>query len=76
METTERLEISCGPEVVLDWLTMTLTGHLKAMKRPARDIIAFGIGLPGPVEGTGMARLINLQLCFSASTKTSTRSVP
>lgn len=50
VETTERLEISCGPEVVLDWLTMTLTGHLKAMKRPARDIIAFGIGLSGPVE--------------------------
>lgn len=49
-ETTERLEISSGPEAVLDWLTMTLTGHLKAMKRPATDIIAFGIGLPGPVE--------------------------
>jgi predicted NBD/HSP70 family sugar kinase len=50
VETTERLEISCGPEAVLDWLTMTLTGHLKAMKRPAADIIAVGIGLPGPVE--------------------------
>lgn len=50
VETTERLEISCGPEAVLDWLTTTLTGHLKAMKRPAMDIIAVGIGLPGPVE--------------------------
>ncbi|MFF2032509.1 ROK family protein [Arthrobacter sp. NPDC058192] len=50
METTERLEISSGPEPVLDWLTMTLTGHLKAMKRPAADVLAVGIGLPGPVE--------------------------
>ncbi|GAA4028611.1 ROK family protein [Arthrobacter methylotrophus] len=50
LETTERLEISCGPEAVLDWLAMTLQGHLKAVKRPATDIIAVGIGLPGPVE--------------------------
>ncbi|MFF2316014.1 ROK family protein [Arthrobacter sp. NPDC058097] len=49
-ESTERLEISSGPEPVLDWLTMTLTGQLKAMKRPAADILAVGIGLPGPVE--------------------------
>jgi predicted NBD/HSP70 family sugar kinase len=50
VEATERLEISCGPEPVLDWLAMTLTGHLQALKRPAADIIAVGIGLPGPVE--------------------------
>jgi predicted NBD/HSP70 family sugar kinase len=50
LETTERLEISCGPEFVLDWLTMTLQGHLETKKRPATDIIAVGIGLPGPVE--------------------------
>ncbi|GAB13564.1 putative transcriptional regulator [Arthrobacter globiformis NBRC 12137] len=49
-ESTERLEISSGPEPVLDWLTMTLTGQLKAMKRPAADILAVGVGLPGPVE--------------------------
>ena len=49
LETTERLEISCGPEAVLDWLAMTLQGHLKTKKRPATDIIAVGIGLPGPV---------------------------
>lgn len=47
---TERLEISSGPETVLDWLAMTLQGHLKTMERRATDIIAFGIGLPGPVE--------------------------
>ena len=29
---------------------MTLQGHLETMKRPATDIIAVGIGLPGPVE--------------------------
>ena len=50
VETTERLEISCGPQVVLDWVLMTLKGHLKALDRPAADIIAVGIGLPGPVE--------------------------
>ena len=50
METTELLEISCGPETVLDRLATTLQDHLKAMKRPAGDIIAVGIGLPGPVE--------------------------
>lgn len=50
VESTERLEISSGPEPVLDWLTMTLTDHLKEMKRPAADILAVGIGLPGPVE--------------------------
>ncbi|WP_456506864.1 hypothetical protein [Arthrobacter sp. TE12232] len=46
METTERLEISCGPEFVLDWLAVTLQGHLETKKRPATDIIAVGIGLP------------------------------
>jgi len=50
LETTDRLEISRGPEAILDWLTMTLQSHLKTMKRPATDIIAVGIGLPGPVE--------------------------
>lgn len=50
LETTERLEISCGPEAVLDWLAMTLQGHLKTLRRPTTDIIAVGIGLPGPVE--------------------------
>ncbi len=50
VETTEPLEISRGPEAVLDWLAMTLQDHLKGMKRPAADIVAVGIGLPGPVE--------------------------
>ncbi|MDQ0028519.1 ROK family transcriptional regulator [Arthrobacter bambusae] len=50
LETTEGIEISRGPEAVLDWLVMTLQSHLKTMKRPATDIIAVGIGLPGPVE--------------------------
>jgi predicted NBD/HSP70 family sugar kinase len=50
VENTERLEISSGPQVVLDWLLMTLKGHLKAVGRPAADILAVGIGLPGPVE--------------------------
>ncbi|MFP3462584.1 ROK family transcriptional regulator [Arthrobacter globiformis] len=48
--TTERLEIARGPEAVLDWLATTLQGHLDKVKRPATDMIAVGIGLPGPVE--------------------------
>ncbi|NUT72767.1 ROK family transcriptional regulator [Pseudarthrobacter sp. C4D7] len=50
IETTEPLEISRGPEIVLDCVAMTLSSHLKAMNRPASDIVAVGIGLPGPVE--------------------------
>jgi predicted NBD/HSP70 family sugar kinase len=50
VEATEQLEISCGPEAVLDWLLMTLKGHLQVMECPTADIIAVGIGLPGPVE--------------------------
>ena len=48
--TTERLEIARGPEAVLDWLAITLQGHVEKVKRPATDVIAVGIGLPGPVE--------------------------
>lgn len=50
VETTAELEISWGPEAVLDSLLMTLKGQLQAMERPAADIVAVGIGLPGPVE--------------------------
>jgi predicted NBD/HSP70 family sugar kinase len=50
LETTERLEISCGPEAVLDWLLMTLKGLLQVMECSTADVIAVGIGLPGPVE--------------------------
>jgi predicted NBD/HSP70 family sugar kinase len=50
VEATEQLEISCGPEAVLDWLLMTLKSHLQVMECSTADIIAVGIGLPGPVE--------------------------
>ncbi|ABM08351.1 ROK family protein [Paenarthrobacter aurescens] len=50
VETTERMEISCGPETVLDWLLTMVNGHLKVLERPTADVIAVGIGLPGPVE--------------------------
>jgi len=50
VETTERIEISSGPEAVLDWLLMALKRHLKVLERPTADVIAVGIGLPGPVE--------------------------
>src|SRR4029453_15569724 len=50
VETTERIEISSGPEAVLDWLLMALKRLLKVLERPTADVIAVGIGLPGPVE--------------------------
>ncbi|WP_310205267.1 ROK family protein [Paenarthrobacter nitroguajacolicus] len=50
VETTERLEISRGPEAVLDWLLAMMKEHLKVLGRPTEDVIAVGIGLPGPVE--------------------------
>ncbi|MFP3577989.1 ROK family protein [Arthrobacter sp. SIMBA_036] len=50
LETTEGLEISRGPEDVLDWLVMTLQDQLETMGRPGSDVVAVGIGLPGPVE--------------------------
>jgi predicted NBD/HSP70 family sugar kinase len=50
VETTEELEISTGPEAVLDWVSTTLMGHLHVLDRETADIVAVGIGLPGPVE--------------------------
>ncbi|MET3905251.1 ROK family protein [Paenarthrobacter sp. 4246] len=50
VETTERLEISCGPEAVLDWLLAMVKRHLRVLERATADVIAVGIGLPGPVE--------------------------
>ena len=49
-EIGEDLEITDGPEVVLDWVTSTTSKMLDLTGRTAADLIGVGIGLPGPVE--------------------------
>lgn len=50
----EDLVIADGPEVVLDWLVLTVNKLMAECERPISDLVAVGIGLPGPVEhGSG-----------------------
>ncbi len=49
-EARAELDIAEGPEVVLDWVTATVGSLLGSARRPAGDLAAIGIGLPGPVE--------------------------
>ena len=48
-EKTERLEISRGPIAALDCLTHTLTDLLESAGRSPSELVAIGVGLPGPV---------------------------
>jgi predicted NBD/HSP70 family sugar kinase len=49
-EIAESLDITDGPEVVLDWLVATTQRLLTEADRAPADLIGIGIGLPGPVE--------------------------
>lgn len=49
-EIGESLDITDGPEVVLDWLVATTRRLLEQAGREPRDLIGIGIGVPGPVE--------------------------
>ena len=44
------LAIASGPVEVLDWLALTIKKLLIEAGRPLPDLVAVGIGLPGPVE--------------------------
>ncbi|WP_229741818.1 ROK family protein [Kocuria dechangensis] len=46
----ESLEIANGPEAVLDRLMEVVAALLRRLERDASELIAVGIGLPGPVE--------------------------
>ncbi|AMM21816.1 sugar kinase [Frondihabitans sp. PAMC 28766] len=46
----ERLDIDQGPEVVLTWMVEQVDALLTVLGRDRNDLIAAGIGLPGPVE--------------------------
>jgi predicted NBD/HSP70 family sugar kinase len=49
------LDITDGPESVLDWTLVAARRLLEASGRPADDLSGVGIGLPGPVEhSTGL----------------------
>ena len=50
VETSARLDIATGPEAVLTWLLRSIDELLLGIERPRDDIVAVGIGLPGPVE--------------------------
>jgi glucokinase len=44
------MEVSIGPEHVLDWAMQTGGELLDELKRPHRELAGIGIGVPGPVE--------------------------
>lgn len=47
---TEEIQIAAGPEPVLEWLTATIDSLVVGLGRKKGDVVAVGIGLPGPVE--------------------------
>jgi len=49
-ETGEHILVSEGPEAVLGWVETAARGLLEKLGRDAEDLLAIGIGLPGPVE--------------------------
>ncbi|MEV7634385.1 ROK family transcriptional regulator [Microbacterium sp. NPDC089318] len=46
----EQIQIADGPKPVLDALTQAVSSLLSKLQRTPEDLIAVGIGLPGPVE--------------------------
>ncbi|MFE4469710.1 ROK family protein [Leifsonia sp. NPDC056824] len=52
---SRRLQISDGPEAVLDWALETAERLYAATGRPLGDLVGVGVGVPGPVEhSTGL----------------------
>ncbi|MCU1541637.1 MAG: family transcriptional regulator [Arthrobacter sp.] len=49
-KVTEEIQIAAGPEPVLERLVGTVSSLLAGLGRKKSDVIAVGIGLPGPVE--------------------------
>ena len=47
---SERMDISNGPEAVLGWLVEAGLALIDDLGRDRRDLVAIGIGVPGPVE--------------------------
>jgi predicted NBD/HSP70 family sugar kinase len=49
-ESAEPIPVADGPERVLTWVAETSTGLLEKIGRSTTDLLAVGIGVPGPVE--------------------------
>ncbi len=49
-ENAQAIRVTAGPETVLGWVTEAAHGLLEGLGRSPRDLLAIGIGLPGPVE--------------------------
>jgi len=49
-QTLERIDVAEGPQVVLSWVTSEAERLLASVDRDASELLAIGIGLPGPVE--------------------------
>jgi glucokinase len=45
-----KMDITEGPEVCLGWMVKRIRSEIAAIRRKEADLIAIGIGLPGPVE--------------------------
>jgi predicted NBD/HSP70 family sugar kinase len=48
--TSSKMIIADGPETCLGWMVRTIRSELAALHLKEADLIAIGIGLPGPVE--------------------------
>lgn len=49
-QDVERMDVSEGPEKVLSWVISAAERLLTSVDRASADLLAIGIGLPGPVE--------------------------
>jgi glucokinase len=49
-QDVERMNVSEGPEKVLTWVISAAERLLASVDRASADLLAIGIGLPGPVE--------------------------
>ena len=49
-EVDAQIAVADGPEAVLSWVVESVRDLLETSERPAEDLAAIGIGLPGPVE--------------------------
>jgi len=49
-QTLERIDVAEGPQAVLSWVTSEAERLLASVDRDASELLAIGIGLPGPVE--------------------------
>ncbi|WP_407643183.1 ROK family transcriptional regulator [Cryobacterium tepidiphilum] len=58
LEDATDMEVSAGPEAVLNWVIDAGDALLTAAGRSLADLLAIGVGLPGPVEH-GSGRPIN-----------------